>query len=161
MSEGQVPPEAQLGPVHRQLLRFTGEYTTVTRFRNNPAAANIETRGRASIGPILDGRFRLEENSGEMNGQAVSGVRMYGYNTASGHYEGIWTYGLSTAIMRLDGTSPDAGRTIEFDASFEGAGGQHQTFRIVLRDVSDGVFVTELRGPAPGAPVLETVYTRV
>jgi hypothetical protein len=111
----------------------------------------------------LDGRFLVEEDSGNFAGQPSKGFKMIGYNNASKRYEGIWTYTMSTAIMTLNGTSADGGKTVSFAASFDNEGGLKEKLNIFLRKIDDDHFVVDLRGTMPDGkpgPRLETTYTR-
>jgi len=88
---------------------------------------------------------------------------MVGYNNASERYEGIWTYTMSTAIMTLNGTSADGGKTVSFAASFDNEGKVKEKLNIVMRQIDHDHFVADLRGTMPDGklgPRLETTYTR-
>src|SRR2546428_11304746 len=103
--KAQAPgrPEDNPGPVHKQMARRAGEYTLVSKFVAKEGTPVQESKGTAKITSVLDGRFLLEENSSELLNRPFTGLRLYGYNNASGKYEGFWTYTGSTAIMRLSG----------------------------------------------------------
>lgn len=96
-------------------------------------------------------------------GQPLKGFRMLGYNNASKRYDGIWTYSMSTAIMSLNGTSSDGGKTVTLAAVFDGEGGAKEKLSITLLQADDDHFVARLSGMfadgKPG-PMLETTYTR-
>ena len=148
---------------HSHLGKLAGEYTTTTKFYMEPGAAPQETTGEAKLWMTLDGRFLSEENTGTFMGQPLKGFRMLGYNNASKRYEGIWTYSMSTAIMSLNGTSSDGGKTVTLTAAFDGEGGAKQKLSVAMRQTDDDHFVVSLSGTVaegkPG-PMLETTYTR-
>lgn len=148
---------------HSRLGKLAGEYTTTTKFYMQPGAAPQETAGEAKLWMTLDGRFLSEENTGTFMGQPLKGFRMLGYNNASKRYEGIWTYSMSTAIMSLNGTSSDGGKTVTLAAAFEGESGAKEKLSVTLRQADDDHFVVGLSGTSadgkPG-PMLETTYTR-
>src|SRR5439155_25747718 len=113
-ARAQEQKAATPGPVHQRLAKLAGEYTTVAKFAAKPGDPAQESRGTAKLTSVLGGRFVHEENSGSLLGQPNSGLRLYGYNDASGHYEGMWVYTGSTGIMTLTGTSTDDGKTINW-----------------------------------------------
>jgi len=148
---------------HSRLGKLAGEYTTSTKFYMQPGAAPQETTGEARLWMTLDGRFLSEENTGTFMGQPLKGFRMLGYNNASKRYEGIWTYSMSTAIMTLNGTSSDGGKTVTLEAVFDGEGGNKEKLNVTVRQTDEDHFVVGLSGTfadgKPG-PMLETTYAR-
>jgi hypothetical protein len=153
---------AMPGPVHKQLARLVGDYTTVTKFYVQPGATPSESDGTAKITSVLDGRFLMEENTGNMFGQPLKGLRYYGYNNGSKQYEGIWTYTRSTGIMTLTGKSSDDGKTINWTATYDDPRGK-QTLYVVSRQLDDDHLVVELIAKNPdgkNGPTIETTYTR-
>jgi uncharacterized protein DUF1579 len=149
------------GDHHSRLAKLAGEYTTVGKFSAASGAPPMEMGGEAKLSMSLDGRFLIEEDTGTLVGQPLKGFRILGYNNASKRYEGIWTYTMSTAIMTLNGTSADAGNTINFNASFDDQGGSKKKLQIVMRRMDDDHFVVELTdGSAGPKPMLVTTYSR-
>jgi hypothetical protein len=161
------PPEIlqamRPGPVHKELARLAGDYTTLTRLEVGPGAPAMESSGTAKLAMILDGRFLREENAGTSMGEPYYGMRLLGYNNGSKKYEGVWTYTMSTGVMSLSGTSPDGGKTIDLTASFDNEVGARQTLQVIQRRLDDDRFVVELKAKNPDGtegPTLETTYTR-
>jgi hypothetical protein len=151
------------GPVHKHLAMLAGNYQTVTRFYAEPGAQPVESIGTASISSVLGGRFMLEQNSSTFMGQPASGIRLIGYNNASEQYEAIWTYTMSTAIMRMSGASDDGGKNINFDASWDKGAGKRQDVKVAIHRVDDDQFVVELIAKLPDGklgPGLVTTYLR-
>src|SRR5262249_21232922 len=128
------------GAAHESLAKLAGNYTTVSRFFAQPGAAPIESAGEATLSMTLDGRFLAEEDPGNVFGHPSKSLKMVGYNNASKRYEGIWTYTMSTAIMALNGSSVDGGKTVSFAASFDDAGGVKEKLSIVMRRADDDHF---------------------
>jgi|SRR5215510_5060454 len=163
----QAPPEfvqaMTPGPVHKELAKLAGDYTTTTKFKVGPGASAMQSTGTAKLSMILDGRFLQEENSGTSMGEPYNGMRVLGYNNGSKKYESVWTYTMATGMMTLTGSTPDSGKTIEFTASFDNEVGARQTLQITQRRLDDDRFVVELKGKNPdgtAGPTLETTYTR-
>ncbi len=152
---------AQPGPVHKQLAKRAGEYTTRTHF-TAPGAPAQDFDGTAKITPVLEGRFLLEEYAGTLLGKPVQGMRLLGYNNHSKKYEGIWTYTRSTGIMRLVGIGDADGKTIKLTATYDGPSGK-QTLHVAIRGVDDDHFIVELISKKPDGSTgssLVTTYTR-
>ena len=153
----------QPGPVHEQLTRLVGEYTTASTMRLKPDQPPIETAGAAKITTIHGGRFILEENSGTSLGEKITGLRLVGFNNNTGKYEATWTYSMSTAQMSLTGTSKDGGKTIEWSGTFTKGKGDNQTLYVTTRILSNDRFEVELFAKTEGGgkgPTLVTTYTR-
>jgi hypothetical protein len=155
---------AKPGPVHQQLAKRAGEYTTVAKFWFKPGdQPTEETKGTAKITSILGGRFLSEENSGTMMGQPFTALRLVGYNSATQQYEATWVFTGSTATMTLVGTSKDDGKTIHWTGTYEHEKGTKATVHVETRYLDDDRFVVELSHKAPDGskgPTLETTYTR-
>lgn len=152
---------AKPGPIHAQLMKRAGDYTTTETYSASGVAPQ-QSSGTARLKSILGGRFLEEENSGDSFGQPYAGLRLYGYNNGSKQYEAIWIYNGSTAFLVLDGTSDDNGKTVRYSGAFLGPGGQRQTLRVTITQQDDDHFTVKLLGEAPGGAMstLETVYTR-
>lgn len=152
---------AKPGPLHAQLMKRAGDYTTLETY-SAPGTELQQSSGTAKLKSILGGRFLEEENSGDSFGQPYAGLRLYGYNNGSKQYEAIWIYNGSTAFLVLDGTSDDNGKTVRYSGAFLGPGGQRQNLRVTITQQDDDHFSVKLLGEAPGGAMstLETVYTR-
>lgn len=160
--EQAVAEAAQPGPIHAQLMKRAGKYTTTMTF-SAPGTELQESTGTATLKPILGGRFLEEENSGESLGQPSAGLRLYGYNNGSKQYEAIWIYNGSTAFLVLDGSSDDNGKTVRYTGAFIGPDGSKQTLRVIVEQQDADHFVVRLLGEGPGGATstLTTTYTRV
>lgn len=160
--EQAVADAAKPGPIHAQLMKRAGKYTTTMTF-SAPGTESQESTGTATLKPILGGRFLEEENSGESLGQPSVGLRLYGYNNGSKQYEAIWIYNGSTAFLVLDGSSDDDGKTVRYTGAFIGPDGSKQTLRVIVEQRDADHFVVRLLGEGPGGATstLATTYTRV
>lgn len=81
--DGQSGQTAMPGPVHKQLAKRAGEYTTVTKFSVAPGAPATESTGTAKMTVILNGRFLIEEDAGLFLGQQTKGTRIWGYDNST------------------------------------------------------------------------------
>lgn len=152
---------ASPGPAHADLMKRAGDYTTTATFYA-PGTEPQESTGTAKLTSILGGRFLEEENSGVSFGQPYSGLRLYGYNNGSKQYEAIWIYDGSTAVLVLDGTTEDSGKTVRYSGAFIGPNSEKETLRVTITQQDADHFSVKLLGEAPGSgtSTLETVYTR-
>ena len=151
------------GPVHAQLAKRAGEYTTVTKFSMQPGGPANESTGTAKLTVILDGRFLMEEDAGMFMGQPTKGIRIWGYDNGAKQYESSWMYTGSTGIMRLTGNSSDGGKTVKFVATFNDESGAKQVFDADLRLLDDDHFAVGLYAKMPDGkpgPMFDTTYTR-
>jgi hypothetical protein len=151
------------GPEHEALAKLAGEYTTMMRFRPTAAQPAQESKGTAKFTSVLDGRFILEESTGEQFGKQFKARKIYGYNNAAKRYESAWVYTASTAIMTLHGSSPDGGKTIRLNATVAQANDAQMNLIVTLKRINDDSFTVELDLKTPdgtAGPALETTYTR-
>lgn len=151
------------GPVHKQLAKLAGEYTTVTKFTAQPGAKPVESNGTAKFTVILDGRFLLEEDAGVFMGQETKSTRLWGYDNATKEYVSVWAYTGATGLMNLTGISKDDGKTVNFVASFNDDSGAKQVFDVATRQLDDSHFVVGLyarNADGSRGPAFETTFTR-
>jgi Protein of unknown function (DUF1579) len=149
------------GPVHQQLAKLAGEYTTHSKLTFKPGAPPQESDGSAKLTLILGGRFVHEQTDGKVLERPFSSVHLLGYNNDTHKYEGVWMYTGSTAFMTMTGTSPDDGKTINYTATVDGEGEAKRTFKIVIHQIDDDHFTVTLTDATAGqGATLETAYTR-
>lgn len=165
LSGPSSPPQMQSanpGPVHKQLAKLAGSYTTVTRFSAQPSAAPVDSNGTARFSVVLDGRFLLEEDAGIFMGQETKGLKVWGYDNSTKQYISTWMYTGSTGFMSLVGDSKDDGKSVNFMASFNDGSGGKQVFEAAIRWVDETKFVVGLYAKNPDGsrgPTFETTYT--
>jgi hypothetical protein len=153
--------DAGPGPANQKLVAHAGKYVANTKFDMGNGAPPMESTGEATFESVLGGRFLVQRETNTMVGMPFESLKMYGYNADSGRYEGTWTYSGSTAIMSLNGTSTDGGKTIVFSASYEGAARKRTEYEITFREIDADHFSTKLVDKAPDhASSFETMYTR-
>jgi hypothetical protein len=142
----------QPGPQHQQLAKLAGEYTTTSKLKQlgvddgQGGTATQESTGTAKLTMTHDGRFLQEEDAGTMMGMPTKGTKITGYNNASGQYEAVWLWTMSTGLMTMTGKSTDGGKTITFNASFTGPDGKKQPLTITMKTIDDDHFTTEIKG---------------
>ncbi|HKO03669.1 MAG TPA: DUF1579 family protein [Candidatus Acidoferrales bacterium] len=139
-----APPAAQGAKAETPqefLAKRAGEYTRTIQFIGQQGAAAEPSTGTSKISVILNGRFIQEQNEDVVFGRPVTGMRFYGYNTASKQYESVSLYTGSNAILMLTGTSSDGGRTVDYTGMTDSANGVRSTLHARLRQVDDDQFV--------------------
>jgi len=141
------------------LARRAGEYTRTIQFLGQQGAAAEPFSGTSKISVILNGRFIMEQNEDVVFGRPVTGMRFYGYNTASKQYESVSLYTGSNAILMLTGTSSDAGRTVDYTGLTDSAGGVRSTMHARLRQVDNDQFVLTMS--IVGADGKETPFNEI
>lgn len=167
---GEMSPEMkaamaamQPGPAHEKLAKLAGDWTVLSKL-TMPGAPAEETTGAARIVVVMGGRFIHEEATGTMHGMEFSSAKLLGYNNGSKKYEGIWTYTMGTAIMSLNGTSDDDGKTVKCTATWDNEIGVKESMTITYRFTDDDHFSIAMdAGKMPdgsAGPVLELAYTR-
>ena len=150
------------GPAHQRLAKLVGEWETASRF-TMPGRDAVESKGQSKFTLVLGGRFLSEDDRGTMNGGEFSSVKLWGFNTASQKYESVWTHTGATSMMTMTGASQDAGKTVVYDASYEGASGRREQMTITMKIADDDHFSVTVVAKVPGddpAPTFETSYSR-
>jgi hypothetical protein len=151
------------GPEQAFLARRAGEYTRTIKFVGQGGADASSFSGTAKISTALGGRFLVEENNDVVFGRPVSGMRIYGFNNVTKQYEAVSMYTMSTAMLRMTGTSSDGGKTIDFTGTSVDLHGGTVPLHLVVRQVDDDEFVVTLMSTgADGkeAAFQETTYSR-
>ena len=122
------------GAANQKLAARAGKYVATSKFDMGNGSPPMESTGEATFESVLGGRFLVQRETNSIMGMPMESFKMYGFNADSGRYEGTWTYSGSTAIMSLNGTSTDGGKTIVFSASYEGAGRKLTEYEITFRE---------------------------
>jgi hypothetical protein len=147
------------GPANQKLAARAGKYVATSKFDMGNGSPAMESTGEATFESVLGGRFLVQRETNSMMGMPMESFKMYGFNADSGRYEGTWTYSGSTAIMSLNGTSNDGGKTIVFSASHEGTGRKRTEYEVTLREIDANSFTTKLVDKSASTS-FETTFTR-
>ena len=100
---------------HKKLEPFVGKWDVVTRmWMAGPNAPPTETKGTSEVKWIMDGRFIMEELTGEMMGQPWKGLGFTGYDNYKNMYVATWMDNLGTHILSMKGGMDPAGKTLTF-----------------------------------------------
>jgi hypothetical protein len=91
--------------VHHQLNRLAGEWEGIAKVWFEPDTVQDESPVKATMKPILDGRFILHEYKGSFGGKPLEGVAIYGYHLDLKRIQAAWvdSFHCGTAIMFSQG----------------------------------------------------------
>ncbi len=162
------------GKAHKLLQQFVGEWDiTIRIFFGGPGSDAIETKGKASIKSVLDGRFIQEEMTGEvmfpdetgaMKSMPFKGLGMTGYDNYRNMYVGTWADNQNTYLLTMRGMADPTGKVItsygEMDEPMMDVFGR--TVKYVTRIVDDNKHVFEIIDLHAGDnyKVVEVEYVR-
>jgi len=153
----------QPGPEHKMLAKLAGNWEVASKWWMDPEKPPMESKGSSTFTVIYDGRFVRQDFKGEMMGQAFTGVGYDGFDNVTKKYTSFWLDSMGTSMFKVDGTSKDDGKTIEYtgEASCPMANGTAKT-RWVHKAVSDDSFIFEMYMAPKGTEVKsgELTYTR-
>ncbi len=129
-----------------------------------PGTPPETAQGTATIASVLDGRFLKVEFHGTMMGKPCTAIRFDGYDRHRGLYTSTWLDNMVTALMCLNGSSMDDGRTIEYvgEVSDRMASGKTVKTRTVASCPSDDAMSYAIYQTRDGkeSKVLELSFAR-
>jgi uncharacterized protein DUF1579 len=154
------------GESHKLLNPFIGRWNMKTRaWMQGKDKAPSESTGISDIRWSLDGRFLLQESTGEMMGKPFSGVGYTGYDNFKQKYVFVWMDNSATAMYTGEGTSDPGAQVFTFYGKMDEpmTGEKDKTVKYVTRLVSKDKHVFEIYDQV-GTPnefkVVEITYTR-
>lgn len=101
------------GENHKFLDQFVGRWDTVTRiWMEGPGKAPVESKGTAEVKWILDGRFVVEELTGQMMGMPHQGRGTTGFDNFKGKYVTSWIDNMGTAMYTGEGGVDASSKTL-------------------------------------------------
>lgn len=148
---------------HAALARLAGEWDRTIKFVGQTGAMAQPSSGVSKFSVALGGRFIVEESHDTVFGGPVDGLRIYGYDDATGQYEMARMYTMSNGITLMKGPSSDGGKTIDFDGETQTGSSKSMPMRALFRQMDEDHFsVTMATVGADGKnmPFQETDYTR-
>ena len=164
---------ARPGPHHKHLDPFVGKWNIVTKmWWGGSGAPASETRGKAEVEWIFDGRFVMEEMTGEImmpgpEGQMrpvpYKGLGLTGYDNFKNMYVSLWCDNQNTAMHTLTGMRDPSGRFTYYGQMDEPMMDVYgKTVKTVMRIVDEDTRVFEMYDLHAGDAykVMEITYTR-
>jgi hypothetical protein len=159
--QDQHQPPKKTG-VHSQFASLVGDYDVAIKLTQG-AEKPIESKGKSKISAILDGRFLLDEQEGEMMGKPYKSMKVYGWNAEAKAFEGVWLYTESNAIMRLSGTAGQDRRSINFEGVVQETPDKKMQVAISTARNQDGTLTVKMTHAGPDGKAmgsLEQTYTK-
>ena len=148
--------------VHKLFGSLAGEYEVACKF-TGMGPEPMESKGKAKLTVIGDGRFLLEENEGTLMGKQFQGQRLYGWNAEAKQFEANWIYSLENGMMRLVGKTGADRKSVDFTGTVAGKDGEKMNFEVKAQRVAEDKLVFTLMHKSPDGKTvgtLEETYTK-
>jgi hypothetical protein len=159
-----APGMAAVTDHHRRLEPFAGTFSARTKWWREPGAPPAESTGTMTNTWRLGGRFLEQHYLSQMMGAPFEGMGLWGYNTITQRYEGVWMDNMGTGISFETGSCDKSGRVFTMLGEIDNPStGQKVPKRSVISLKNSNEHVFEIYFTFPGAPefkVMEVTYTR-
>jgi len=96
-AEMEAPAWTQAGPEHEKLKKMVGNWDVALKFQMSPEEV-MESTGKASYQPIMNGFFIEQTFSGTMMDKQFEGRGLYGYDRVNHEYVSTWCDSWSTYL---------------------------------------------------------------
>ena len=169
MSDDSVAAMQQMsipGPEHERLLAFEGTFRATVKLWMGPGDPMIST-GTMTNTMDLGGRFLRQDYKGDPiegsdPGPAFEGRGFWGFNKATGRYEGFWVDTASTIMQTEFGSVDDTGKVWTMLGEMEHQPGQTVRKRtvITLTDTDHHSMVTYFQMGDDESKGMEIQYER-
>jgi hypothetical protein len=101
------------GEMHERLANDVGTWQGKTTMWMTPESEAMESQTKATIKPIMDGRYTKVKWEGEMPGMGpYQGFGIYGFDNVAQEFVAIWIDNHSTGIMKGTGKLSADGKTL-------------------------------------------------
>ncbi len=153
------------GAPHKALTERVGQWEYTNKMWMAPDAPPTEVKGTSVIRSIFDGRFIIEDISGEMMGKAFKGMAISGYDNFRKQHIGTWCDSMGTSIMLITGTMDKAGKTLTMTGRSDDlmTGEKDKLYKFVTKIASKDKHTMEIwEVPKQGKPIkmMEMTSTR-
>ena len=121
-------------PAHERLTPFVGTFRAEVKIWMGPGDPNLST-GKMTNTFALGGRFLRQEYKGDPNDgpfPEFEGHGYWGFNKATGKYEGFWIDNASTIMQTDAGDVDDSGKRWEMKGEMVGPNGDPLVKRSVI-----------------------------
>lgn len=152
------------GGAHAFLAQLAGDWEGRARTYFRPGVLADESSIAGSIRPVLGGRFMLHEYESSLEGDALQGVALYGYDLARDTFVTAWvdSFHNGTGVLVSEGgNAPDGFAVL---GAYGDPAADLWGWRTEI-DVTgpDTVEITHFNIPpgTDGAPAVEIVYSRI
>jgi len=151
------------GEQHRKLSGLAGEWTCTGKMWMDPKGPATESVGGAKGRMIYDGRFLIQDITGDFMGMPFEGMSLVGYDNTLKEYVGAFVCNMGTGIMASKGKE-NADGTITFTGDCINAMGQKESFREVMTFKDKDTVTSVMHMTTPKFPeevkAMEWTYTR-
>ncbi|PKN63457.1 MAG: hypothetical protein CVU57_19455 [Deltaproteobacteria bacterium HGW-Deltaproteobacteria-15] len=134
------------GAPHKALARMVGSWNTRGKYSMDPDQPPMESTGACEQKMILGGRYLQQEHTGDMMGEAFTGVNIIGYDNHTRKYVSTWIDSMSTGIYYFEGTASADGKTITQECRYDDPVKGPTTWRSITKIVDDNTLVYEMYG---------------
>lgn len=155
---------AMPGEAHAELEQGVGTYEVTGRYWVAPGQPPLETKARATVEMILDGRYLLQHYESSFQGAPYNGLMLMGHDNLNGEYWSLWIDSTSTGYSLSRGRETPDG-AIELDGTLRDpttpAG---RPYRTVIRHQDDGSFTLSMydtRRDKSEFQVMELTYRKL
>lgn len=128
---------AKPGAPHQLLAGLEGRWTTRTRAWMGGDQPPVESTGTCEQRMILGGRYLQQEYTGEMMGEAFSGINLIGFDNQSKKFVSIWVDTMSTGIYYFEGKASPDGKSITQESHYDDPDKGPVIWRSVTRFVDE------------------------
>ena len=108
-----------VGPEHKQLDYFVGDWNAVTTMWMDPKAPPQKSEGKSHSEGVFGGRYIETRHEGMAMGQPFSGRGVFGFDNVSGRYFNTWMDSMSTGFWLAYGSYAPASKTYTFRGSMD------------------------------------------
>ncbi|HEX8183806.1 MAG TPA: DUF1579 domain-containing protein [Blastocatellia bacterium] len=154
------------GEAHKQLEHLVGKWDTVVKmWWQGPGKPPAETKGASETRWIMDGRFLLEESTGQMMGMPWRGMSIMGYDNFKKKYVVSYIDNMGTAMYTGEGKFDLANKVLTSFGKMDEpmTGERDKPVKYVVRPLSKDKYVFEIFDEV-GSPnefkAVEITYTR-
>jgi hypothetical protein len=150
------------GEEHKALADMVGRWKSTISCTMKPGEQPVSSTGTDEFRMDMDGRYLVQEHTGEMMGQPFKGHGIYAYNNVTGEYECIWYDNMGTGIMHATGKKDPSG-DLTFAGDFTCPINGPSKYREVLKKVGDNEYEFTMYTTYPSKPEYKSMdikYTR-
>jgi len=151
------------GEEHKALADMVGRWKSKVDIYMKPGEPPMTSTGTDEFKMDMDGRFLVQEHTGDMMGQPFKGHGIYGYDNVSGEYQSIWYDNMGTQIMAAKGAKSASPGDLKLAGKFTCPIHGASEFREELKKVSDNEYEFKMYTTYPGEPEYQSLdikYTR-
>jgi len=151
------------GEGHAKLKGMEGNWDAAVKMYMSPGAPT-ESKATATRKSIMDGRFIVEDYSGDFMGMPFKGMGIFGYDNMQKKYVSTWLDNMGTGIMNSTGTVDATGKIFTYTGdSADPMTGKMVKMTMVTTIIDDKKHTFVMNGPGPDgkdAKMMEITYTR-